>query len=498
VRALLPRLGSVGLMFALLPSQGRAQESLGNTTSALPGVISLGVPGAARAGAWGVSASSGYGFTEAMQSETGSHHRLGGTVAVGFTPLRSLGLAVKLDGRFDSHPRDALGKDDGYAGEPRFIARYGQADGKLRLGGELQMVVPGREAPSIAFDAMTVDARGLLAYTPSASLLVSSAFGFRFDQSANAKPDLAQTRAGDRLALGLSDFNAVLAGVGVAWRKRNTEVLGEISADLLVGQGAPSLGASPMRAGVGVRQHLSRNLQLVALAFASPSSRPDMLPAGPLVPIEPRFAMSVGLSYRFGDREPADAHDAGSGLGVGSGTGDGAGDEPARAATVELVARVKDAQGRPVPGAEVSLASGLTGTTDAGGEVRWPAVPTGSLVARATAADFETAELTVEIKPGGLNQIDLVLSQRLSKGQLRGLIRSFRGKGLRAGITIEPGATRLESDADGSFEVDVPPGIYRVKIEAPGFGAQEREIRIEDNGVTVLNADLRKQERRGR
>jgi hypothetical protein len=206
----------------------------------------------------------------------------------------------------------------------------------------------------------------------------------------------------------------------------------------------------------------------------------------------------VGLSYRFGDREPADAHDAGSGLGVGSGTGDGAGDEPARAATVELVARVKDAQGRPVPGAEVSLASGLTGTTDAGGEVRWPAVPTGSLVARATAADFETAELTVEIKPGGLNQIDLVLSQRLSKGQLRGLIRSFRGKGLRAGITIEPGATRLESDADGSFEVDVPPGIYRVKIEAPGFGAQEREIRIEDNGVTVLNADLRKQERRGR
>jgi len=43
----------------------------------------------------------------------------------------------------------------------------------------------------------------------------------------------------------------------------------------------------------------------------------------------------------------------------------------------------------------------------------------------------------------------------------------------------------------GRFEVDVPPGRYRVTISASGYQTQQRTVDVEENGVTVLNVDLR-------
>jgi uncharacterized membrane protein len=69
-------------------------------------------------------------------------------------------------------------------------------------------------------------------------------------------------------------------------------------------------------------------------------------------------------------------------------------------------------------------------------------------------------------------------------------VRSFRGKPLAASIRLEPSAATTETDAEGFFQIDVPPGEYEVVIEAPGYQAQRRHAKVDQQGVVIVNADL--------
>jgi hypothetical protein len=70
-------------------------------------------------------------------------------------------------------------------------------------------------------------------------------------------------------------------------------------------------------------------------------------------------------------------------------------------------------------------------------------------------------------------------------------VRSFNGKPLPATIKVEPLGLEAKTDADGTFQIDVPPGSYEVIVVSPGFAGQRRPVQVEENGVTILNADLR-------
>jgi hypothetical protein len=78
----------------------------------------------------------------------------------------------------------------------------------------------------------------------------------------------------------------------------------------------------------------------------------------------------------------------------------------------------------------------------------------------------------------------------LPSGQVRGLVRAFDGKAIAARITVEPGGHQTRTDAQGFFQIDVPPGKYEVIIEAKGYAAQRRGVEVEKDGVLILNADL--------
>jgi len=84
------------------------------------------------------------------------------------------------------------------------------------------------------------------------------------------------------------------------------------------------------------------------------------------------------------------------------------------------------------------------------------------------------------------------LSPAARSGQIRGLVRSFDGKGLKAKIQLEPLGTSLSTDAAGNFSVDVPAGRYDVVINAPGHGRQTRQVEVGEDGVVIVNADLRR------
>lgn len=414
------------------PALVLAQDVPGRAATGLPGIFRVGVAGDVDTGL-AVAGTMGYGLTEAQHARDGSHHRVGGIVGVGVTPTPWLGLALRLDGRYDMHPDDAAGADDGFVGAPTLLVRAGRTFGSLRLGAELGWTIPGEDAPSFVLGASVLDASVLAAFAPTdAGLVVALRAGYRLDGSAGAieKPD--RLRAGDRLAIGLSDFDAILIGAGLSWRSGEVEVLGEATWDLLVGEEAPSPSQSPIRLTAGARWHTSDALALEVLGEVSPSGRPEVGGNLPLVPVEPRAAVWLGLRWTMPFEPPPEDG------GVGAAEAESAGEDEGDAAEAE---------------------------PEAQGQVDQPAEP------EAPAEPEEPA---------------------LPPGQIRGLVRSFTGEPLQARVVVEPLGTEVQTDADGMFTVDVPPGRYEVRIEATSHREQVRRVTVEENGVTILNADLRR------
>jgi Carboxypeptidase regulatory-like domain len=468
--------------------------------NALPGIIDVAIADALSPGELSFAAQSGYGFTESIANADKGHHRMAGHLAIGYGATNDLSLALRLSGRFDSHPDDVQGSDDGYAGTPTLSARYGSrfgAEDRFLIGAQLDATIPGRTAPSLAFDAATVDARGLLAYAVSDNVMIASQLGYRLDNSANAKPDLDRLRPGDRIALGLSDSDAVLFGLGAIVSSGATEYLMDATADLLVGSKAPSASQSPIRVAAGIRHHLGARWQLLALATYSPSSRPAVGANDPLVPIEPRFIGTVGLAYAFGN-----AHE--TPVVVVKSTDpivvkdppkpDEPVVSPPQQSTFDLEVVVLGG-GRSQPGVQVEISinnDNKSLPTDSNGRIVASKLPVGELTVRVQANGFRPFELKRTVSASETIKLEAALQDKTPAGQMRGLIRSFGGAPVRAEIEVEPLGTTFQTQTDGTFKVDVPPGKYKIKVRANGYESQYRSLKVEDDGVTVLNVDLRR------
>jgi hypothetical protein len=386
-------------------------------------------------------ASGGYAYTESVLGMADTHHRAAGSLALDERPVTWLDFAFRLDGRYDAHVVPGQPTDTGLVGDPRLYARGDKAwAGGLALGARAGLWLPGRNAPSVDLSAASPELVGALSYAPRASALALTAnAGFRLDRSARSASDAAQLSAGDRLALEVSAFNEVLLGAAATFGRGRGQGFVEGSWDLLVGAGAPPPRSSPILVGAGGRLALGRSLRFEAELEASPSSRPAVGPTAPLVPVPPRVAFWLGLTYAFSAAAPPPAPP-------------------------------------PPPAAPPSP----------------PPEPASPPAAPPPAAKPEEPQTP--------------------KGQIRGLVRSLKGTAVAAEVTIEPeapapGAAAADAGpappegsakgnvtprADGGrFKVDVAPGRYRVTISAPGFQSQKRTIDVEENGVTLLNVDLR-------
>ncbi|HWZ87750.1 MAG TPA: hypothetical protein VNW92_02835, partial [Polyangiaceae bacterium] len=242
----------------------------------------------------------GFGLTEAQGSGDGLHERLSSRLALSAYAAPWLAFGLLGDGRYDRHPADAHGTDDGWLFQPELCTRASAELGKLRLGLDIAAWVPAGSDVGASFKGVSLDSRLLVSHRAGA-FTVGGQAGYRVDRSARAAGNTAALRQGDRIALGASDFDAVLAGLGVSYDWGATELFGESTADLLVGSGAPSPGKSPIRVTAGARRALggsalSAELMLDALL----SGRPDSGPLAALAPIEPRATLWIGIRYRFG------------------------------------------------------------------------------------------------------------------------------------------------------------------------------------------------------
>lgn len=433
----------------------------------------------------------GYGVTESMGPVEGTHHRLRGVVGAGVAVTDWLALGLNLDGRYDIHPKDKMGADATLVGDPRILARAGyRLSESLQMGGEIGVWFPGDTPPSFVAGATTFDGILLAAYSPQTNpLTIATLAGVRFDNSARSVDEPSRLRTGDRIAIGVSEFNTCLLGLGATYRIQKTELIGEITWDILLGEGAPAATTSPLRVDTGVRYHALRSLQLELLTEISLSKRPQISSSDALIPLEPRFNVLAGLRYILNTS---------------------GGDKPKRTASVAPKEKVKrllpnvngqilDQDGQPVEGAQVQMVIGKTiaeTTTDSSGIYSFNAVPIGNASLKLHTNGFEEFQWDVLVTPDFPTQKPLrlkpvVVETKLPVGQLRGLVRSFSGTALQAKVYVEPVGIEVSTDDAGRFQIDVPPGSYRVSLQANGYRLQKLQVKVKENGVSIINVELR-------
>jgi hypothetical protein len=493
------------VMAKVHPLSAQEIRPLGDSRYALAGINRVPIA-ASTAPRLSAALDAGYGLTESQKGE-GAHHRILGSFGVGFVPLQGLEFGLLGDIRHDRHPNDGLGGDSGTIGEVAVVSRAGIRLGQaLRLGADLSARIPGAEKASDSLVSPAVDARALAAWVPAEGVRYAGFAGFRLDKTAGVGGNASRYRMGDRLALGLSDFNAALLGAGVVVPIGRFELIGEVTGDLLVGTAAPPLRKSPLRIDLGLRRALSQVLQAEVLSEFALSARPDITPSSPLVPVEPRFGISLGLRYRFwGNAErttPSAEPEPKSTKLTEQSTPPPAAPvappEPRAApapATGRVVVTVVDSAGHPLSDAVVEL------TTDAGvskldfesrSTFALDAAPVGHGHLKVRADLMRDWEREVEIVGDHPLELRVELVGVENSGQIRGLVRAFDGKTLAAHVRIEPGGRDVLAGADGAFSLDVAPGKYQVKVWLDGYQPQQRSVEVGKNAVMVLNVDLQK------
>ncbi|MCG8419437.1 MAG: carboxypeptidase-like regulatory domain-containing protein [Proteobacteria bacterium] len=464
------------------------QSQTNRARGALPGVHRVATaepiaPGIA------LFAGAGYGFASSVLAADDSHHRATGALAAGLAIRSWLALAVRLDGRYDRHKGDEIGTtgdriEQGYVGDPRFMARVRtQIAPSLSLAGQMTLWLPGQNAPSVVPSATSIDALAVMSVTPPGwPLRVGANLGFRLDNSAESSDDTMRLSEPDRLSLGVSEANAVLLGVGAAYWVDPIEVVGEWTWDVLIGDRAPDLGQSPLRFTAGMRVVISSSVVAQLLLEVNAADHPGAGPADPLVPFEPRISMHGGLFFHFGGPARPGALSAPvPETGPGSITGQILGRDDRAIAGATVVVAVGNDQRQMV--------------SDAQGRFAVSDLSSGSVAISVQKFGYKGQLTALTLKPGEQRELSLRLAMRseaqLPPAQLRGFVRSYGGRGVRATLRVEPIGVEVTTGDDGSFRIDLEPGTYEILVSASGYRQQRRPVAVRQGGVLIVNLDLK-------
>ena len=460
---------------------------------------------------------SGLGRRTGLLGPTEKFNRAIGDLAFAYAPIDDLTLGLSLDGYYDRHWGIPTSGDDGYVGNPHLLVRYARPVGSLSVGAQLGLWIPGANAPSLRGSATTVDLRAVATATAGPARISVDA-GYRIDNSANSVSGglagIAQLSLQDRVSLGVSEYNAVLAGLRAEVPVNRLWLAAEVSLEDYVGsppKGGATLenGSLLLRGAVEAGMHLNDTWGLLAYLQVAKSpgieSSQVMADSIPIVPYEPSGTVGLGLLATFGGRghgslyAEKDCHRHNPP------------DCPAVKVpiTADISGTVVDDSGKPMIGAQVTLTlknSQIPPTaTDEKGAYAFRGVPIGQSIDDRTVLDETGIAVNVTLdgkKPGtgsiatvaaGANTVPpITLEAALPPGQLRGLVHALpAGKAIaNATITVEPGGQKIETGADGSFSLDLQPGTYTMTVTAKGFAAQKLDVTIDPNGVAIKNIDL--------
>lgn len=469
------------LLSAPLRAQDVDRTALGpgKGQDALPGVyeVPLGVQAES-----GVAARVGgsYGWTEEVLKMGDTHQRLQLDAAASITPLPWLSASLRLLGRYDTHS-SAGTSDDGITTQTYVGARTTfRLSSDFQAGSELTLWLPAGDSVGKAFAALSGDLRLLLAYAPESSpLTIGLTLGLRLDRSRYGGGEPDRYSASDRLALGVSDsLWAVLPGVAFSYRTGPVEWLAEWAFRMYFDY----VAESPMWIRAGARYRPTTSLQLELLLGASPSKRPSFADGAPLQVVEPRLWAGLSMTYTWLAAEPQPTAAEPEPAPVAP--------EPEPRATLQ--GQVLAAGGATLPGASLTLTGADTSadaTSDEGGKFSFAELAPGEYQLLVRAEGFQQEQRSLDVQPGAA-PLSITLTRELPIGQIRGTVRRFDGQPIVARVAIAELGIENKTRADGTFEIDVPPGDYSVVVTADRFKKQSRTAHVEQRGVAILIVEL--------
>lgn len=428
-----------------------------------------------------LTAGLGYAYTEDVLDGTDRHHRGFSEVAAGYAPRQWLQLSLRMEARYDGHRSERTGRDRGGAFATDITTRHALSLGDATaLGAQLRLHFPASETMVRGLSAVSTELSALATHTLAPHYELSGQLGYRFDRSRESVRAPEQLSAADRLAASLSQFDALVVGALFAFPLGPVTTTLEWSWDVPLGAESPPLSSAPMRVRAGAQLSLAERYVPGVELGVSPSARGvgDLLAR-----VEPRLWAAVSLAVLFEAAPPPAPRFTPPAETV----------LPA-AEPVRIAIRVEDSTGDAVAGARVRLVESERRdvvTTDPDGIAKLTVDPEQSQRIEVTAegfAPYET-ELQAAGAPPGLT---LRLARALPEGEIKGRVRSLRGgRALRAHVVVRPLDVEVDTDSEGSFAINVPPGEYRLEITAEGHEPQVRPARVERRGVTILVVDLR-------
>jgi hypothetical protein len=157
----------------------------------------------------------------------------------------------------------------------------------------------------------------------------------------------------------------------------------------------------------------------------------------------------------------------------------------------ELLINFSDARThQPVSGA-VAVIGDRQYLSDGNGALLIDGMPPGPLAVTYSAGGYQPKQDTVSIVLGQRVSViaNLVGLNQRAPAKIVGLIRSS-ANGAPVPATLEVAGVTIRADARGIFSVEVEGGPHLVRIVAPGFIAQSREVSVESGDRAIFNVDL--------
>ncbi len=136
--------------------------------------------------------------------------------------------------------------------------------------------------------------------------------------------------------------------------------------------------------------------------------------------------------------------------------------------------------------------AGKTYQTDRQGAFAIPDAGPGLVQLKLSAPGFVAAEEVVQVPPEAEARVELSLQREKVRplATLRGLVRGRGGKPLAARLTIPEAGIVSKTNAAGEFRFQVPGGTYKVQIDARGYIAQTKSVRVADGDQAIFNIDM--------
>lgn len=121
-------------------------------------------------------------------------------------------------------------------------------------------------------------------------------------------------------------------------------------------------------------------------------------------------------------------------------------------------------------------------------------VPLGTRTVVASADGYLDTRVLLDLNEGGARTvIQMTPKVRFKPGTIRGTVTARGGRALGEATILVPELDRtIPLEKDGTFNLSLKPGQYKVVVSSPGMRTQERTVRVIEGDTIILNVELYK------